>query len=90
MNLNVQKLAAAFRDQTDSIMGLIYDHYAEFHSYDNPVAKRYLQELRKLADASGNGDEIMEAVNMLCCEYEQDSFVAGVKIGMKLLCELIV
>ena len=90
MNLNVQKLAAAFGEQADSMMSLIYDHYAEFHIYDNPVTKRYLQDLRKLADASGNGDEIMEAVNMLCCEYEQDSFIAGVKIGVKLLCELMV
>ena len=34
-------------------------------------------------------DQFLETVNLLCSEYEYEAYVAGVRNGIRLLCELM-
>lgn len=91
---------ANYYDQMDSLLELIYHAYTEFNSVEVPEFKAVVnplaQQLRSLVDAEGKteaevdeeADDYMNIVFHLCCVYERQSFIEGIKVGARLVMEL--
>ena len=73
------------------VLDLIYDNYAEFHGWDNPQSKEYYNALRALIEDRMPEDQehFMDLVNMLCDTHEHTAFIDGIKVGVRLLSELM-
>ncbi len=92
MNELIKALSAKSSPEgDDSMLDLIYDNYAEFHSWNSHQSKEYYNAIRSLlADRiPDDQDQVMDLINMLCDAHEHVAFIDGLKTGAKLLCELM-
>jgi hypothetical protein len=57
----------------------------------SPLIEKFYKELREKTKELPfeEADQFLETVNLLCSEYECEAYVEGVKIGIRLMCELM-
>lgn len=79
-----------FSANEESPLHILYNDYVENHESNNPKVTAMTKELRKaLQQRSAEcTDDIMNRVSLLCAEYQQEGFFAGVRIGVKLINEI--
>lgn len=74
-------------------MELIYQAYTEFNSVETPEFKAIIdpldQTLRSLVETDEEADEYMNVVFELCTAYERQGYIEGLKVGARLMCELM-
>lgn len=79
-------------DQMNSLLELIYHSYTEFNSVESPEFKTIVnpldEKLRSLVETDEEADAYMNIVFHLCCEYERQSYIEGIKVGARLMTEL--
>lgn len=76
-----------------TLLELIYQSYTEFNSVETPEFKAIVnpldRTLRSLVDKDEEADEYMNTVFELCTAYERQSYIEGLKVGVKLIVELM-
>lgn len=72
-------------DQIDREGWSVYLKYTEFKAKIGPLDRK----LRDLAETDEAADEYMNVVYSLCAAYERQSYVEGIKVGARLMMELM-
>ena len=74
----------------ESILGILYECHNENHPYDNDQIKADFHALYEKMNGMPlrEMDKIIYPVCTLCWDHEKAGFVEGVKIGVRLACEL--
>lgn len=72
----------------ESILGILYECHNENHPYDNQQIKADFHALKMNGMPLREMDKISYPVCALCRDHEKAGFVEGVKIGVRLACEL--
>ena len=77
-------------DDTDSVLGLLYECYNENHPYDNEEIKADFNALYQAMNGMPlrEMDKVIYPVCKLCRDHEKAGFVEGIKVGMLLSEEL--
>lgn len=82
-----------FGKEVDTLLKMIYHSYTELNSAETPEFKAIVnsldQTLRSLVDTDEETDEYMGIVFELCTVYECQSYIEGLKVGAKLMMELV-
>ena len=82
-----------YQGQVDSLLELLYYAYTEYHSVETPEFKARIysvsEKLRALARNDDEADTYMEIVFSMCSAYERQSYVEGIKVGMRLVLEMV-
>ncbi len=85
----------------DTLLDLIYQSCIEFNSVETPEFKAIINPLdkmlRALVDTDGKteaevdeeADKYMNIVFELCTAYERQSYIEGLKVGARLMAELM-
>ena len=77
----------------DSFLGLLYYAFAEYNTVETPEFKEEIdplkEKLRGLADTDEESDEYMDIVFSLCAAYERQGYMEGIKVGARLVMELM-
>lgn len=69
----------------DTLLELLYYAYTEFKSVINPLD----QTLRSFVDMDEEADSYMNVVFELCTAYERQSYIEGMKVGLRLMVKLM-
>lgn len=89
----LQSHPANYCNQMDTLLELLYHAYTEFNSVEAPEFKAVIdpldQTLRSLVDTDEEADEYMNIVFELCTAYERQSYIEGLKVGARLMVELM-
>ena len=89
----LQSHPANYCNQMDTLLELVYQAYTEFNSVEAPEFKAVIdpldQTLRSLVDTDEEADKYMNVVFELCTAYERQSYIEGMKVGMRLMVELM-
>lgn len=74
----------------DSVLTLLYEAYSECNRIDDPQIKADFERLYQLMNGMPlkDVDRIIYPVCTLCRNHEKSGFIEGIKIGMRLFCEL--
>ena len=83
----------------------MWNHYSRLNSKNpvavtnrkpllHRIRKKYINLATELREKTKElpfeeADQFLETVNLLCSEYEYEAYVEGVKIGIRLMCELM-
>lgn len=90
---NLQEYLANFGKGVDTLLEMIYHAYTEFNSAETPEFKAIVnpldQKLRLLVDTDEEADEYMSIVFEWCTAYECQSYIEGMKVGARLMMELM-
>ena len=82
-----------YQGQVNSLLELLYYAYTEYNSVETPEFKAMIDPLsEKLKNLAANNDEAdtyMDIVFSMCSAYERQSYVEGIKVGMRLVLELM-
>jgi len=96
MNLEeyIQKLKAHVEAQSSTlvcedsepILEMLYDIYAESNSFDNEVIREDFHRLYRLLNGMPlkEIDKITDPVSVLCRDHEMAGFIHGVQVGIRL------
>lgn len=72
---------------------MLYHAYTEFNSVETPEFKAVIdplyQTLRSLVDTDEEANSYMNIVFELCTAYERQSYIEGLKVGTRLMVELM-
>ena len=74
-----------------SPLNILYNDFAESPESNNTKVASMTKELRKVLQqrSAECTDDILDRVSLLCAEYQREGFFAGVRIGIKLINEII-
>ncbi len=74
----------------ESVLDLLYWHYAEFNPIDNQKIRDSFASLRKQYShlSMQEFDPIFTTVSDLCAEHERLAFLEGLRLGVVLMQEL--
>ena len=82
-----------FYGDVDTLLELIYFHYTEYNPVETPEFKAVInpleKTLRSLVETDEEADKYMNIVFELCCAYERQAYVEGIKLGARLTMELL-
>ena len=82
-----------YRFQVESLLELLYYAFTEYNITESPEFKAKIgpldRKLRDLAETDEAADEYMNVVYSLCAAYERQSYVEGIKVGARLMMELM-
>lgn len=77
----------------ESLLELLYQAFTEYDTAETPEFKEIIdpldQKLRNLARTDEEADEYMGIVYSLCAAYEKQGYVEGMKVGARLMMELM-
>lgn len=77
----------------ESLLELLYQAFTEYVTAETPEFKEIIdpldQKLRNLARTDEEADEYMGIVYSLCAAYEKQGYVEGMKVGARLMMELM-
>lgn len=77
----------------ESLLELLYQALTEYDTAETPEFKEIIdpldQKLRNLARTDEEADEYMGIVYSLCAAYEKQGYVEGMKVGARLMMELM-
>ena len=76
--------------ESDSVLTLLYEVYAESNRMDDGTIKEDFNELYRLMNGMElqEMDKIIYPVCTLCRDHQRSGFVEGVKVGIRLKTEL--
>lgn len=79
-------ITETLKDDAESILEVLCDHYAENQGFDNVEIKGGFERLYEALSAMElqETDMIVDIVSNLCQAHQSRAFVAGVKTGVKL------
>lgn len=84
---------ANYLGQVDTLLELLYQAFAEYNSVETPEFKKVIhplrEKLRVLVVADQGADEYMDIVFPLCATYERQGYIEGIKVGARLMKELL-
>lgn len=84
---------ANYNGQVDALLELLYYAFAEYNTVETPEFKEQTdplkEKLRALADTEQEADEYMDIVFALCAAYERQGYIEGIKVGMRLVIEMV-
>lgn len=76
-----------------SLLELLYYAFTEYNITESPEFKAKIgpldRKLRDLAETDEAADEYMNVVYSLCAAYERQSYVEGIKVGARLMMEMM-
>lgn len=82
-----------YQGQVDNLFELLYYAYTEYNSVETHEFKAMIDplsdKLKNLASNDDEADEYMGIVFSMCSAYERQSYVEGIKVGMRLMMELM-
>lgn len=75
----------------DTVLEMLYDHYKEFHTYENGSIKEGFKTLYHRLEylPLKELDKVIYVVCDLCIAHERAAFVEGTKVGVHLGMELV-
>lgn len=89
----IQEHPTNFYGDVDTLLELIYFHYTDYSPVETPEFKALINPLerilRSLVETDEEADEYMNIVFELCCAYERQAYVEGIKLGARLVVELM-
>lgn len=73
-------------DDSESILEMLYDIYAESNCFDNEVIREDFHRLYRLLNGMPlkEMDKITDLVRVLCRDHEMAGFIHGVQVGIRL------
>ena len=93
LKLYLQEHPTNFYGDVDTLLELIYFHYTEYSPVETPEFKAVINPLEKilrsLVETDQEADEYMSIVFELCIAYERQAYVDGMKLGARLVMELM-
>lgn len=74
-------------DDSESILEMLYDIYAECNSFDNEVIREEFHKLYRMLNGIPlkEKDKITDPVCALCRDHEMAGFIYGVQVGIRLV-----
>jgi len=77
-------------DDSESILEMLYDIYAESNSFDNEVIREDFHRLYRLLNGMPlkEMDKITDPVSVLCRDHEMAGFIHGFQVGICLMLEI--
>lgn len=91
--LYLQEYPANFGKGVPTLLEMIYHTYTELNSAETSEFKAIVNPLdrmlRALVDTDEEVDEYMSIVFELCTAYECQSYIEGMKVGVRLMMELM-
>lgn len=83
----------SFGTDADSFLELLYYAFTEYNTVESAEFKEEIEplkeNLRGLADTDEESDEYMDIVFSLCTAYERQGYMEGIKVGARLMMELM-
>ena len=84
---------ANYQGQVDTLLELLYEAFTEYNSIETPEFKEVIyplkEKLRALVETDEEADEYMNIVFGLCAAYERQGYIEGIKVGARLMLELV-
>lgn len=84
---------ANYQGQVDTLLELIYQTFTEYNSAETPEFRKQVdpldETLRNLVETDEEADEYMNTVFSLCTAYERQGYIEGIKVGARLMMELM-
>lgn len=84
---------ANYQGQVDTLLELLYQAFTEYNSVETPEFKKVIhplrEKLRSLVDTEQDADDYMDIVFSLCAAYERQGYIEGIKVGARLMMELV-
>ena len=84
---------ANYLGQVDTLLELLYQAFTEYNSVETPEFKKVIhplwEKLRSLVDTEQDADDYMDIVFSLCAAYERQGYIEGIKVGARLMMELL-
>ena len=84
---------ANYQGQVDTLLELLYQAFTEYNSVETPEFKEVIyplkEKLRALVETDEEADEYMDIVFSLCAAYERQGYIEGIKVGARLMLELV-
>lgn len=73
-------------EDSESILEILYDIYAECNSFDNEIIREDFHKLYRLQNRMPlkEMDKITDPVSVLCRDHEMAGFIHGVQVGIRL------
>lgn len=83
-------ITATLKDDAESVLGVLYDYFAEHQGFDNDEIKEGFERLYEALSTMKlqETDKVVDIVCSLCQSYQSSAFAAGVKVGVKLAKEI--
>ena len=93
IKLYIQEHPDNFYGDVDTLLELIYFHYTEYSPVETPEFKAAIhpleRPLRSLVETDEEAEEYMNIVFELCIAYERQAYTEGMKLGARLVMELM-
>lgn len=84
---------ANYQGQVDTLLELLYQAFTEYNSVETSEFKKAIhplrEKLRSLVDTEQDADDYMDIVFSLCAAYERQGYIEGIKVGARLMMELL-
>ena len=84
---------ANYQGQVDTLLELLYQAFTEYNSAETPEFRKQVdpldEMLRSLVETDEEADEYMNTVFSLCTAYERQGYIEGIKVGARLMMELM-
>ena len=84
---------ANYQGQVDTLLELLYQAFTEYNSVETSEFKKAIhplrEKLRSLVDTEQDADDYMDIVFSLCAAYERQGYMEGIKVGARLMMELV-
>ena len=84
---------ANYQGQVDTLLELLYQTFTEYNSVETSEFKKAIhplrEKLRSLVDTEQDADDYMDIVFSLCAAYERQGYIEGIKVGARLMMELV-
>lgn len=84
---------ANYQGQVDTLLELLYQAFTEYNSVETPEFKKGIhplrEKLRSLVDTEQDVDDYMDIVFSMCAAYERQGYIEGIKVGARLMMELL-
>ena len=77
-----------YQGQANGMLELLYFTFAEYNSVETPEFKEQTDPLKEKLRALVNTD-YMDIVFSLCAAYERQGYLEGIKVGARLMMELM-
>ena len=84
---------ANYQGQVDTLLELLYQAFTEYNSVETSEFKKAIhplrEKLRSLVDTEQDADDYMDIVFSMCAAYERQGYIEGIKVGARLMMELV-
>lgn len=90
LNRTLEEKSVAIPKGADSLLTLLYDTYFETQGLSSKEIREGYRSLNDCIQRLSpvEIETVIDLVSMLCMEHERSGFVAGVKLGFRLMKEL--